>query len=128
MEKIYGYLYNNITKVCIVIIIYFFICHLTFCFVLTTLISMPVFARFSHNPIQTQAYFTHTPGEMRTEYYLFVHHTTSIAKLSTWCFDEHSLVTSVVLYSTLSVLDESWEGRNTCMWIYIYIYIYIYIL
>ena len=21
--------------------------------------------------------------------------------------------------------DESWEGRNTCMWIYIYIYIYI---
>ena len=23
--------------------------------------------------------------------------------------------------------DESWEGRNTCMWIYIYIYIYIYI-
>ena len=60
---------------------------------------------------------------MRTEYYLFVHHTTSIlAKLCTWCF-EHSLVTSSVraLYSlTPSHTDESWGGRNTCMWIYIY--------
>ena len=120
--------YNNITRVCILVII---IC-LSFDFLFCTnytLISMPVFARFSHNPIQTQAYFTHTLWRtlMRTEYFLFVHHTTSIlAKLSTWCFDEHSLVTtSVVLYSltraTLSVSDESWEGRNTCMWIYIYI-------
>ena len=26
-----------------------------------------------------------------------------------------------------SHIDESWEGRNTCMWIYIYIYIYTFI-
>ena len=120
--------YNNITRQgCVYLVI--IICHLTFCFVLTTLISMPVFARFSHNAIQTLAYFTQTLWRtlMTTEYFLFVYHTTSIlAKLSNWCFDEHSLVTSVVLYSltraTLSVSDESWEWRNTCMWIYIYIY------
>ena len=62
---------------------------------------------------------------------LFVHHTTSIlAKLSTWCF-EHSGDISCSLLVNPSHTDESWEGRNTCMWIYtclwIYIYIYIYI-
>ena len=37
---------------------------------------------------------------------------------------------SDISYSLLinpSHTDESWEGRNTCLWIYIYIYIYIYI-
>ena len=64
---------------------------------------------------------------MRTEYFLFVHHTTSIlAKLSTWCF-EHSGDISRSLLVNPSHIDESWEGPNTCMWIYIYIYIiYIY--
>ena len=65
---------------------------------------------------------------MRTEYFLFVHHTTSIlAKISTWCF-EHSGDISCSLLVNPSHTDESWEGRNTCLWIYIYIYIYIYIL
>ena len=37
-----------------------------------------------------------------------------------------TLVTSVVLLVNPSHTDESWEGRNTCMWIYI-LYICIYI-
>ena len=54
---------------------------------------------------------------------LFVHHTTSIlATLSTRCF-EHSADSSCSLLVNPSHTDESWEGRNTCMWIYIYIYI-----
>ena len=65
---------------------------------------------------------------MRTEYFLFVNHTTSIlAKISTWCF-EHSGDISCSLLVNPSHTDESWEGRNTCLWTYIYIYIYIYIL
>ena len=59
---------------------------------------------------------------MRTEYFLFVHHTTSIlAKLSTWCF-EHSGDISCSLLVNPSYTEESWEGRNTCMYIYIYMY------
>ena len=55
---------------------------------------------------------------MRTEYFLFVHHTTSIlAKLSTWCF-EHSGDISCSLLVNLSHTDESWKWRNTCLWIY----------
>ena len=55
---------------------------------------------------------------MRTKYFLFVHHTTSIlAKLSTWCF-EHSGDISCSLLVNPSHTDESWEGRNTCLWIY----------
>ena len=60
---------------------------------------------------------------MRTEYLLFVHHTTSIlAKLSTQCF-EHSGDISRFLLVNPSHTDEPWEERNTCLWIYIYIYI-----
>ena len=44
-----------------------------------------------------------------------------IAKLSTWCF-EHSGDISCSLLVNPSNTDESWEGRNTCMWIFIYIY------
>ena len=49
----------------------------------------------------------------------------------TWCF-EHSGDISCSLLVNPSHTDESWEGRNTCMWIYIYkyiyyIYVYIYI-
>ena len=55
---------------------------------------------------------------MRTEYFFFVHHTTSIlAKLITWCF-EHSGDISCSLLVNPSHTDESWEGRNTCLWIY----------
>ena len=46
-----------------------------------------------------------------------------MAKLSTWCF-EHSGDISRSLLVNPSHTDESWEGRNTCMWIYkIYTYI-----
>ena len=49
-----------------------------------------------------------------------------IYKLSTWCF-EHSSDISCSLLVNPSHTDESWAGRNTCMWIYMYMYIYIYI-
>ena len=55
---------------------------------------------------------------LKTKVFLFVHHTTSIlVKLSTWCF-EHSVDISCSLLITPSHTDESWEGRNTCLWIY----------
>ena len=55
---------------------------------------------------------------IRTVYFLFVHHTTSIlVKLSTWCF-EHSGDISCSLLVNASHTDESWERRNTCLWIY----------
>ena len=59
---------------------------------------------------------------MRIEYFLFVHHTTSIlAKLSTWWF-EHSSDISCSLLVDPSHTDESGEGRNKkCVFIYIYI-------
>ena len=67
---------------------------------------------------------------MRIEYFLFAHHTASIlAKLSTWCF-EHSSDISCSLLVNPSHTDDSWERRNTCMYIYMmnvqnmYIYIY----
>ena len=53
-----------------------------------------------------------------TEYFLFVNHTTSIlAKPCTWCL-EHPGDISCSLLVNLSHTDESWEGRNTCLWIY----------
>ena len=56
-----------------------------------------------------------------TEYFSFVHHTTSIlAKLSTWCI-EHSVEINCSLLVSLSHTDESREGR-TRPHIYIYIY------
>ena len=63
-----------------------------------------------------------------TEYFLFVHHTTCIlAKLSTWCLELSGEISYFLLFNP-SHTDQSWEGQNTCMWIYIYIYIpYIYI-
>ena len=55
---------------------------------------------------------------MRTEYFLFVHHTTSIlAKLSTWSI-EHAGDISCSLLVNPSHIDGSWEGRNTRLWIY----------
>ena len=60
---------------------------------------------------------------MRTECFLFVHHTTSIlAKLSIWCF-EHSDDISCSLLINQRHSDESWEERNACLWIYIYIFV-----
>ena len=65
---------------------------------------------------------------MRTEYFLFVHHTTSIlAKLSTWCFEHSGDISSSLLVNP-SHTDEPWEGRTTCLWIHnIYIYISLYL-
>ena len=55
---------------------------------------------------------------MRTKYFLFVHHTTSIlAKLNTWCF-EHSGDIGCSWLVNSSHTDESWEGRNTYLRIY----------
>ena len=60
---------------------------------------------------------------MRTEYFLFVHHTTSIlAKLSTWYFEYFGDISCSLLVNP-SHTDESWEVLKTCLWIYIYIYI-----
>ena len=56
--------------------------------------------------------------QMRTEYFSFVHDTTSIlAKLSAWCF-EHSGDISYSLLVKRSHTDESFEEWNTCLWIY----------
>ena len=64
---------------------------------------------------------TRVYGYIRSEFIhcvLFVHHTTSIlAKLSTRCF-EHSGGISCSLLVNPSRTDESWEGRNTCLWMY----------
>ena len=57
---------------------------------------------------------------MRTEYFLFIHHTTStLAKLSTWYY-EHSGGISCSLFFSVIHTDESWEGRrNMCLYIYL---------
>ena len=56
---------------------------------------------------------------VRTEYFLFVHHTASIlAKLTTLCF-EQSGEFSCSLLANPSHTDESFAGRNTCLlWLY----------
>ena len=77
---------------------------------------------------------------MRAKYFLFVHHTASIsAKLSTWCFAEHSGdIRSVILYSLsqATLMNPEKDKTHVCGYIYIYIihiyihiniYIYIYI-
>ena len=49
---------------------------------------------------------------------LFVHLITSIlVKLSTWCFEHSGDISCSVLVNP-NHTDESWEGRNTCLWIY----------
>ena len=63
---------------------------------------------------------------MRTEYFLFIHHTTSIfVRLSTWYLEDSGDISCLLLVE-LSHNDESWEGWNTWLWLWIYIYIYIY--
>ena len=64
---------------------------------------------------------------MRTGYFLFVHHTTSIlAKFSTWSF-EHSGDISCSVLVDLSHTNESWKRGNTCLQIYTNIHTHIYI-
>ena len=65
---------------------------------------------------------------MKTEYFLFVYHATSILeKLSTWCFEHSGDIRCSLLFNS-SHTDESQERQNTCLWIYIlYIHKYIYI-
>ena len=60
---------------------------------------------------------------MKTKYFLFVHHK-RFGKAQHLVF-EHSGGINCSLLVNASHTDESWEGRNTCLWIYIYIYIYI---
>ena len=55
---------------------------------------------------------------MRTELFLFAHHTISIlAKTSTWCFEQSGEVSCSLLVNT-SHTDEPWEARNTYLLIY----------
>ena len=57
---------------------------------------------------------------MGTEYCLLVHHTTCILeKLGTWCLEDSGDISCSLLVN-LSQTDESWQGRNTCVWIYGY--------
>ena len=54
--------------------------------------------------------------------YIFLCMSHSIRRdLEIWCF-EHSGDISCSLLVNPSHTDESWERRNTCLWIYIYIY------
>ena len=62
-------------------------------------------------------FIEHSGEHWWEENILFVHPTTSIlAKLSTWCL-EHSGDISCSLLVNPSHTHESWEGRNTCLWI-----------
>ena len=62
---------------------------------------------------------------MKTEYFLFVHHTKSIlAKLRTWCF-EHSGEISYSLLVNPSHTDESWEEQHTCVCVCVCVCLYI---
>ena len=58
---------------------------------------------------------------MRTEYFLFVHHTTSIlVKLSTWCFEHSGAL--VVLYSLTraTLMSPGKDETRVCGYMYIY--------
>ena len=57
-------------------------------------------------------WYIHTHTHIHT----YIYTTSILAKLSTWCF-EHSGDISCSLLVNPSHTDESWEGRNTCMWI-----------
>ena len=50
---------------------------------------------------------------MRAEYFLFVHHTTSIsAKLSTWCFEHFGDISCSLLFNpSHTLMSPGWEGR-----------------
>ena len=89
-----------------------------------TPISHTTLGRTKHVYVDIRSEFIHWAlwrTLMRTEYFLFVHHTTSIlAKVSTWCF-EHSGEISFSLLVNPSHTDESWEGR-VCGYLLIIIY------
>ena len=68
--------------------------------------------------------YTYIYNDLYIFMYMFVHHTTNIlAKLSTWCFEHSGDINCSILVKP-SHADESWEGRNTCLYIYTYIHIY----
>ena len=55
---------------------------------------------------------------IRREYFLLVQHTTSsLVKLSTWCFEHYHGISCSLLINP-NHIDDSWEGRNTSLWIY----------
>ena len=54
----------------------------------------------------------------RTEYFLFLHHATSIlGKFNTWCFEDSRDISCSLLINQ-SHPDESWEGAKRCLWIF----------
>ena len=55
---------------------------------------------------------------MRTEYFLFLDHTTVVLKkLSTWCFEDSGDI-SFSLFVNSTHTNGYWKGENTCLWIY----------
>ena len=66
---------------------------------------------------------------MRTEYFLFVHHATSIlAKLTTWCFEHSGDISSCSLLVNPSHTDESWNTYIYNIYDYLFIDKYNYLL
>ena len=92
----------------------------TWCFEHTGDISCSLLVNPSHTD-ESGKDETRVYGYIRSEFthcVLFVHHTTSIlAKLSTRCFEHSGDISCSVLVNPKHT-DESWEGRNTCLWIY----------
>ena len=100
----------------------------------TILFDVLAIAFLKNNSLYTNMYvdiyalnlFTENSGEHWWEQNIFssFNKTTSIlVKLSTWCF-EHSGDISCSLRGNPSHTDESWEGQNTCLWIYtLWIYV-----
>ena len=55
---------------------------------------------------------------MRKQNFMSNHHTRSIsATLSTWRFEHYHEISFSQLVNP-SHTNESWQGRNTCLWIY----------
>ena len=64
---------------------------------------------------------------MRTEYFLFVHHSTSVlAKLSTWCFEHSGDINCSLLVNPSDTMSPGKDETRVCRYIYIYVYIQIY--
>ena len=83
-----------------------------------------ILGRAKHVSVDICSEFIHYPlwkKVLRTQYFLFVHNTTStLAKLSTWWFEHSGGIICFPLVN-LSHAHESWEGRNMCLWIYVWI-------
>ena len=78
-------------------------------------------ARTKHLSVDIRSEFIHWAlwtTLIRTEYFLFVHHTTSIlTKFSIWCFEQSGDISCSLIVNPKQT-DESWEGRSACLSIY----------